>query len=206
VAHIGTVDYVLMVSSAVPARSTAEFVAHAKANPGKLNYASAGNGSATHLAMAYFASLAGIEMVHVPFKATGEAISEVLAGRSHAVIAANIGALAFVKDERVRMLAATGARRSRFLPQLPTVAESAAPGYVFDSWLGLLAPAATPRPVVGEINAAVEKLLRDPAILERLARQGIEPQHLGVDAFNALLREDFAKMAKVVKASGARID
>jgi tripartite-type tricarboxylate transporter receptor subunit TctC len=206
VAHIGTVDYVLMTTSAIPAKSAAEFVAYAKANPGKLNYASAGNGSATHLAVAYFASLAGLELVHVPFKATGEAINEVLAGRSHAVIAANIGALAFVKDERVRMLAATGSHRSKFLPQLPTVAESGVPGYVFDSWLGLLAPAATPRPVVETINAAMEKLLREPVILERLAKQGIEPQALSVDAFNALLREDFAKMAKVVKASGARID
>ena len=123
VAHIGTVDYVLMISSTIPARSVAQFVAYAKANPGRLNYASAGNGSATHLAMAYFASLAGIDMVHVPFKATGEAINEVLAGRAHGVIAANIGALAFVKDERVRMLAATGTHRSKFLPQLPTVDE-----------------------------------------------------------------------------------
>jgi tripartite-type tricarboxylate transporter receptor subunit TctC len=205
-AHIGTVDYVLMISAAVPAKSTAEFVAYAKANPGKLNYASAGNGSATHLSMAYFASLAGIELVHVPFKATGEAINEVLAGRAHAVIAANIGALAFVKDARVRMLAATGAKRSKFLPELPTVAEGGVPGYVFDSWLGLLAPAATPRPVVEQVNAAMAKLLRDPVILERLAKQGIEPRHLGVEAFNALLREDFARMAKVVKASGARID
>ena len=205
VAHISTVDYVLMTTSTIPAKSVAEFVAYARANPGKLNYASAGNGSATHLAMAYFASLAGIELVHVPFKATGEAINEVLAGRAHAVIAANIGALAFVKDERVRMLASTGSHRSKFV-QLPTVAESGVPGYVFDSWLGLLAPAATPRPVVESINAAMEKLLREPVILERLAKQGIEPQALGVDAFNALLREDFAKMAKVVKASGARID
>jgi tripartite-type tricarboxylate transporter receptor subunit TctC len=195
-----------MITSTIPPKSVAEFVAYAKANPGKLNYASAGNGSATHLSMAYFASLAGIDMVHVPFKATGEAINEVLAGRAHAVIAANIGALAFVKDERVRMLAATGSHRSKFVPQLPTVDESGVKGYVFDSWLGLLAPAATPRPVVEQINAAVEKLLRDPVVLERLAKQGIEPQALGVDAFNALLREDFAKMAKVVKASGARID
>jgi tripartite-type tricarboxylate transporter receptor subunit TctC len=205
VAHIGTVDYVLMTTSTIPAKSVAEFVAYARANPGKLNYASAGNGSATHLAMAYFASLAGIELVHVPFKATGEAINEVLAGRAHAVIAAQIGALAFVKDERVRMLASTGSHRSKFV-QLPTVAESGVPGYVFDSWLGLLAPAATPRPVVESINAAMEKLLREPVILERLAKQGIEPQALSVEAFNALLREDFAKMAKVVKASGARID
>ena len=206
VAHIGSVDYVLMTSAGVPAQTVAEFVRFAKANPGKLNYASAGNGSATHLSMAYFTSLAGIEMVHVPFKATGEAINEVLAGRAHAVIAANIGALAFVKDARVRMLGATGAARSRFLPELPTVAESGVPGYKFDSWLGLLAPGATPRPVVEHVNAAMEKLLRDPLILERLAKQGIEPKPLSVEAFNALLREDFVNMAKVVKASGARID
>jgi tripartite-type tricarboxylate transporter receptor subunit TctC len=204
-AHIGSVDYVLMTTSALPAKSTAEFVAYAKANPGKLNYASAGNGSATHLSMAYFVSLAGVELVHVPFKATGEAINEVLAGRAHAVIAANIGALAFVKDPRVRMLGATGAKRSKFLPELPTVGESVA-GYQFDSWLGLLAPAATPRPLVEQVNVAMQLLLRDPVILERLAKQGIEPKYLAIDAFNALLREDYAKMAKVVKASGARID
>ena len=206
VAHIGSVDYVLMINSAVPAKNTAEFVAYGKDNPGKLNYATAGNGSATHLSMAYFASLAGIEMVHVPFKATGEAINEVLVGRSHAVIAANIGALGYVKDARVRMLGSTGAKRSRFLPDLPTVAESGVPGYEFDSWLGLLAPAGLPRATAEQINAAMAALLKDPVILARLAKQGIEPQAMSVDAFNALLREDFGKMAKVVKASGARID
>jgi tripartite-type tricarboxylate transporter receptor subunit TctC len=206
VAHIGSVDYVLMINSAVPAKNTAEFVAYGKANPGKLNYATAGNGSATHLSMAYFASLAGIEMVHVPFKATGEAINEVLAGRSHAVIAANIGALGYVKDARVRMLGSTGAKRSRFLPDLPTVAESGVPGYEFDSWLGLLAPAGLPRATAEQINAAMAALLKDPVILARLSKQGIEPQAMSVDAFNALLREDFGKMAEVVKASGARID
>ena len=206
VAHIGTVDYVLMINAAVPANNAAEFVAYAKANPGKLNYATAGMGAATHLSMAYFASLAGIEMVHVPYKATGEAINEVVAGRSHAVIAANISALSFVNDQRVRILGATGAKKSRFLPTLPTVAESGVPGYQFDSWLGLLAPTGTPRAKVDQINAAMATLLKDPGILERLLKQGMEPQHLSVDAFNALLREDFTKMARVVKASGARIE
>ena len=99
--HLGNVDYILLTSAAVPAKSVSEFVAYAKANPGKLNYASAGGGSATHLSMAYFVSLAGIDMVHVPYKATGEAVNEVLAGRAHAVIAANIGALPYVKAENV---------------------------------------------------------------------------------------------------------
>jgi tripartite-type tricarboxylate transporter receptor subunit TctC len=206
VAHIGTVDYVLMVSSGVPAKSVGEFIAHAKANPGKLNYASAGNGSATHLSMAYFAGLAGIDMVHIPLKSTGDAVNEVVAGRSQAVIAANIGALPFTKDPRVRMLAMTGAQRSKFLPGLPTIAESGLPDYGFDSWLGLLGPAGIPKAAVAQINAAMARLLQEPVILERLARQGVEPKAMTADAFGALLRADFAKMARVVKISGAHID
>jgi tripartite-type tricarboxylate transporter receptor subunit TctC len=206
VAHIGNVDYVLLTSSTIPARTVAEFVAYGKANPGKLNYATAGNGSATHLSMAYFASLAGIDMVHIPYKATGEAVNEVLAGRSHAVIAANIGAIPYIKDARVRALASTGAKRSKFLPDLPTLDESGVKGYAFDSWIGLLGPAGLPRAAVDEINAAVAKLLKDPAILERLDKQGVVPQAMSPDAFSDLLRKDFDKMARVVKASGARID
>ncbi len=206
VAHIGTVEYVLMVSAALTARTVGEFVDYARANPGKLNYATAGNGSATHLSMAYFASLAGIDMVHVPYKATNEAVSEVVAGRSQAVIAANIGALAFVKDARVRMLGVTSAKRSKFLPDLPTIAEAGVPGYEFDSWLGLLGPAGIPAPTLERINAAVGTLLKDAVILDRLAKQGIEPLALSPEAFNALLRADFAKMARVVKASGARVE
>ena len=210
IAHIGNVDYVLLISSAVPAKTLAEFVAYGKANPGKLNYASAGNGSATHLSMAYFAALAGIDMVHVPFKATGEAVNEVLAGRAQAVIAANIGAIPYVKDPRVRALASTGKERSKFLPELPTVAESAPGGelrnYSFDSWIGILGPAGIPRQTVDAINAAVAKLLKDPVILERLDKQGVVPQAMSPQAFGELLRADYAKMARVVKISGARID
>jgi tripartite-type tricarboxylate transporter receptor subunit TctC len=206
VAHIGTVEYVLMVSAALPARTVGEFVDYARANPGRLNYTTAGSGTATHLSMAYFAGLAGIDMVHVPYKATNEAVNEVVAGRSHAVIAANIGALGFVKDARVRMLGVTSAKRSKFLPELPTIAEAGVPGYEFDSWLGLLGPAGIPVATVQRINAAVATLLKDPVILDRLAKQGIEPRALSPDAFNALLRADFAKMARVVKASGARVD
>jgi tripartite-type tricarboxylate transporter receptor subunit TctC len=206
IAHIGSVDYVLMASAEVPAKNLKEFVDYSRSNPGKLNYASAGNGSATHLSMAYLASLTGLDMVHVPLKSTAEAINEVIAGRAHAVIASNIGALPFARDPRVRMLGVTGSKRSRFLPELPTLAESGAAGYEFDSWLGLLGPAGMPKAVVDQLNAAMATLLKDPLILERLARQGIEPRPLSPDAFNALLREDFVKMARVVKISGARID
>src|SRR5260221_3960828 len=206
VAHIGTVEYVLMVSAGLPAKTVKEFIDYAKAIRERLNYATAGSGTATHLSMAYFAGLAGIDMVHVPYKATNEAVNEVVAGRSHAVIAANIGALGFVKDARVRMLGVTSAKRSKFLPELPTIAESGVPGYEFDSWLGLLGPAGIPVSTVERINAAVAGLLKDPVILDRLAKQGIEAKALSPEAFNALLRADFVKMAKVVKASGARVD
>jgi tripartite-type tricarboxylate transporter receptor subunit TctC len=205
VAHIGTVEYVLMINPRIPAKTVREFVDYAKANPGKLNYATAGSGTATHLSMAYFAALAGIDMVQVPFKGTNEAVNEVLAGRADAVIAANIGALAFVKDTRIRMLGVTSEKRSKFLPELPTIAEGV-PGYEFDSWLGLLGPAGMPAATVDQLNLAVAALLRDPAILDRLAKLGIEPQALSPEAFDALLRADFAKMARVVKASGARVE
>ncbi len=206
VAHIGTVDYVLMVNPAVPAKTVAEFIAYAKANPGKLNYASAGAGSATHLSMAYFASLTGIDMVHVPYKGTNEAVNEVLAGRADAVIASTIGALGFIKDPRVRMLGVTGAVRSKFAPELPTIAESGVPGYAFDSWMGLLGPAGIPKAAVDAVNNAVGKILKNPAMLERLDKQGVVPRAMSPEEFAALLREDYARMGRIVKAAGARIE
>jgi len=201
VANVGMQSYVLMASAAVPAKSVAEFVTYAKANPGKLNYASAGHGSSSHLAMAYFASLAGLDMVHIPFKSTADANNDVLAARSHAVIVPNVGAIPFVKDERIRLLGVTSRKRSAFLPGVPPVAESV-PGYGFDSWFGLLAPANTPKAVIARINAAVAKLLREPVILARLASQGVEPRPLSPEAFERLLREDYEDMARVVKAVG----
>jgi len=122
------------------------------------------------------------------------------------VIAANIGAIPYVNDPRVRALASTGSKRSKFLPQLATLAEAGVRGYEFDSWIGLLGPAGIPPPQLNAINAAVAKLLKDPVILERLDKQGVVPQALSPQAFAELLRADYAKMARVVKLSGARID
>jgi len=204
--HIGSASYVLMVHPDVPAKTAAEYIRYAKANPGKMNYATAGVGSATHLSMAYFNGMAGIDVVHVPLKATGEAINEVISGRAQAVIAASIGALAFAKDSRIRLLGVTSPKRSKYLPDLPTLAESGLPGYQFDSWFGLLGPAAVPAEQANRINAAVSKLLKDPAILERLDKQGIEPRDMSNADFGKLLAADYVRMAQVVKASGAKID
>ena len=210
VAHIGTIDYLLIANAELPVKNVAELVAYAKANPGKLNYATAGAGSATHLSMAYFASLAGIDVVHIPLKGTNEAINEVLAGRSHLVIASTIGALGFLKDNRVRMLGVTGAVRSKFAPELPTLAEAGAGvglrNYVFDSWLGLLGPAGIPKATMDQYNGAMAKILQAPSMLEKLDKQGIVPKAMTPEAFMALLRENSAAMAAVVKAAGAKVD
>ena len=205
-AHIGNAGYVLMINPDVPAKNAAEFIRYAKANPGKMNYATAGVGSATHLSMAYFNGLAGIDLVHLPLKATGEAINEVISGRAQAVIAASIGALAFAKDSRIRLVGVTSPKRSKYLPEVPTIAESGLPGYQFDSWFGLLGPVATPAADVERVHAAVSKLLKDPVVLERLDKQGIEPAILSNPDFARLLAQDYERMAKVVKASGAKVE
>ncbi|MEA3195583.1 MAG: hypothetical protein QOD26_3916 [Betaproteobacteria bacterium] len=206
VAHIGNVDYVLMINGELPVKSVRELISFLKQNPGKFNFASAGTGSATHLSMAYFSNLAGVDLVHIPFKATNEAIQEVLVGRAQAVMASTIGALPFAKDARVKMLGVSGAKRSRFAPELPTIAEAGLRGYEFDSWIGLLGPAGMPTATVQQMNAAIADLLKDPAILDRLAKQGVEPRALSPEAFTRLLESDFARMERVVKAAGARID
>ena len=205
-AHIGTADYVLMIHPDVPAKTAAEYIRHAKANPGKMNYATAGVGSATHLSMAYFNGLAGIDVVHVPLKATGEAINEVISGRAQAVIAASIGALAFAKDSRIRLIGVTSPKRSKYLPDVPTIAESGLPGYQFDSWFGLLGPAGTPQAEINRVNAAMATLLKDPVILARLDKQGIEPLAMSNADFAKLLAVDYKRMAEIVRVSGAKVE
>ncbi|HVE54246.1 MAG TPA: tripartite tricarboxylate transporter substrate-binding protein, partial [Ramlibacter sp.] len=174
--------------------------------PGQMNYASAGNGSATHLGMAYFLSRAGLEMQHVPMKSTGDAVNEVLAGRVQGVTSSLIGVTGFKQDARLKILAYTGTTRSKFMPELPTVAEAGVPGYKFDSWIGVLAPAGTPRAEVDRLNAAINKVLQDPVVQERLVRLGVEGGTMSSDEFQKLLRADWDSAGAIVKASGARIE
>ena len=206
VANVGNAGYVLAVAGGMGVSNTADFIKEVKAHPGKYNYASAGNGSATHLAMASFLAKAGLQMTHIPTKSTGEAVNEVLAGRVQAVISSSIGVIGFQDDARIKLLASTGQSRSPFLPKLPTVAESGLPGYAFDSWIGLLAPAGTPKAEVERINIAANKVLADPAIQERFKRLGVEPRSQSAEEFQKLLRSDWDAMGAVVKASGAKID
>ena len=204
-AYIGTSSYIMMTNAEFPAKSVAEFIALAKANPGQYNYASAGNGSASHLAMAYFDSMAGIQLVHIPTKGTGDAITELLAGRAQAVIAANVAALPFANDPRIRFLGVSSEKPSPFVPGIPPIGNTVK-GYVFDSWFGLLAPAGTPKTVIAKVHSQMGKLLKQPEIIERMRRQGIEIGNLSSTEFNQLLVRDYVRMANVVKDSGAKAE
>ncbi|MBC5785163.1 tripartite tricarboxylate transporter substrate binding protein [Ramlibacter sp. USB13] len=206
VAYVGNTGYVIAAPGNLGVNSLADYVKLVKSQPGKLNYASAGNGSATHLGMAYFLAKAGVEMQHVPMKSTGDAVNEVLAGRVQGVTSSLIGVTGFKNDPRIKILAYTGAQRSKFMPELPTAAEQGVPGYKFDSWIGVLAPASLPRAEAEKINAAMQKVLAMPVIQERLANLGVEPGAMSVDDFQKLLRADYEQAGVLVKASGARIE
>lgn len=206
VANIGNQSYVLMVNAALPIKTVGDLIQYAKAKPGTLNYNSAGVSSSTHLAMAYLARRAQIDMVHVPYKGTQEAANDVSGGRGHAVIVPTAGIGVYLQDARLRVIGITAAKRSALLPQIATLNESGLPGYGFESWFGLLAPANTPLAVVEKINAAVNKVIAIKEVRERLQQLGLESTQLSVDGFNKLFLTDRELMTKIVKESGITRD
>lgn len=206
VGYLGNFGYIIMASTGLGAQNTAEFIQAVKAKPGGYDYASAGNGSASHLGMASFLAAAGLDMQHIPMKSTGDAVNELLAGRVQGVTSATIGAMPYRNDPRIKLIAYTGAQRSRFVPDLPTVAESGVPGYTFNSWIGLLAPAALPADKRAELNAAVNKTLADPKVQERLATLGVESAAKSADEFQQILAADWKASEKLVKDSGAKVE
>ena len=207
VTYIGLSGYVIAAPGNLGVSTLADYVKLVKTKPGQLNYASAGSGSATHMGMAYFLAKAGADMQHIPMKSTGDAVNEVLAGRVQGVTSSLIGVAGFKGDPRLKLLAYTGNQRSKFMPELPTVAEAGVPGYKFDSWIGLLAPAGTPKAEIDKINSAMTKVLADPAVQERLKTLGVETgTTLSPDDFQKLLRADYEQAGVLVKASGARVE
>ena len=206
VTYLGSSGYVIAAPSSLGANTLPDYIKLVKTKPSQFNYASAGNGSATHMGMAFFLAKAELDMQHIPMKSTGDAVNELLAGRVHGVASAVIGIVPYKQDARVKLLAYTGAQRSKFLPDLPTVGEAGVAGYKFDSWIGLLAPAGTPKAEVERLNAAVQKALADPAVQERFVRLGVETAPMASDDFNKLLRADWENAGLIVKASGARVE
>lgn len=198
---LATLPNVLVVSANSPLRSVSELIAAAKANPGKLNYASAGTGSATHVNAEKFRSVTGLTATHIPFKGTPETITETIAGRVDFMFTPVLSSVPVIRDNRMRALAVSTAQRSSALPDVPTVAEAGVPGFVFDFWVGLLAPAKTPRDIVLKLNQEVTKALAQPDVKERLSKLGGEPMPMTPERFDAFIREEHATLSGIMKGA-----
>jgi len=196
---IASAPSVLVVHTAVPARTIQEFAALAKAQPGKLNYASNGNGSSAQLAAVMFETMAGVRMVHVPYKGLAPVLSDLLSGQVQLMFSSMVAIVPHIKSGRLHALAVTGRQRSPLLPEVPTIAESGWPGYEAGSWYGLLAPAGTPREMVMRINAQTVKALNLPAVREHLASEGAEPIGGTPEEFAAHIKTEIARMGKVIR-------
>jgi tripartite-type tricarboxylate transporter receptor subunit TctC len=191
--------YVVTVSPAINVNSIRSLIAYAKANPGKVRYGSSGPGSASHLAGELFASMAGVELLHVPYKGTGQALIDLLAGHIDLMFAPAQTVMPQIESGKLVALAQTGAKRSEALPGLPTIAESGLPGYSAVGWFGLFAPANTPKAVVQKINKTVMFVLGQDQVRRSMLERGSDPASGSADEFAAFLRLDQSKWAKLLK-------
>jgi tripartite-type tricarboxylate transporter receptor subunit TctC len=199
-------DLMMVVHPSVPANNLKEFIAYAKANPGKLNYASSGNGTPYHMAGELFKAMAGVDLVHIPHKGSDQARASILGGQVQMMFDAVPTMAANAKAGKVKALATSGSKRSPVTPEIPTVAEAGLPGYESGIWLGLMAPAKTPRPVLEKLNAEVNKILSSPEVKESWLKQGTLTMGMSIEQFDKFLKEEIVKWAKVVKMSGAKAD
>ena len=202
---VATVPFVMVVHPSVPATSVAEFIDYAKRNPGKLNYASSGNGSPQQLAAEMLSHLAGLSMQHVPYKGALPAITDMLGGRIQIFIGAVNSLMPHVKDGRLRLIAGAGAKRFAALPDLPAIAETV-PGFALDVWLGVFMPANVPREIVTKVNADIARALNAPDVKASLAAQGIEPLVSTPEALASAIREDHARWGKVIADANIKAD
>lgn len=199
VAPINTSDLVMVVHPAVQAKTLSEFIALAKASPGKLNYASSGQGTPYHMAGELFKVMTGTNIVHVPHRGSGEARNNVIGGQIEMMIDAVTTMAPNIAAGQVRALATTGTKRSGVLPDVSTVAEAGVPGYEATIWLGIMAPAGTPRAIIERLNAAINTAIKRPDVVELWAKQGAVPMSMSSAEFDKFLRGDIAKWANVVK-------
>jgi tripartite-type tricarboxylate transporter receptor subunit TctC len=190
----------------VPAASVKELVSLLKARPGQLNYSSAGNGSQPHLAAELFKAMTGTSMAHVPYKGGPQAMTDLLAGQVQASFATAPSAVPHVKSGKIRALGVSTSKRIPALPEVPTIAEAGVPGYEASGFFGLVGPAGLPRALVERINAAVVRIVKEPAMAKHLSEQGADPVTSTPQEYAKLIREEVAKWGKVVKDSGAKID
>ena len=200
----GSTPNVLVIHPSVPAKSAAEFIALAKAKPDQIAYSSAGTGSTAFLAAEMFKLLAGIRMLHVPYKGTSPALTAILSGETQAMVGALPAAIPHIKGGRLRALGVTSAKRASSMTEIPTMIDGGVKGFDFETWYGLFGPGKLPRDVVAKLNASVNKIVTLPEVKEQLARQGIDPAGGTTEEFDKQFRAEVTTLGKVIKASGAK--
>ena len=205
IAPVNYSNLLLVVHPSVPVKNVAELVALAKSKPGKLNYASSGNGTPYHMAGELFKHMAGINMTHIPYKGSSGARTDIVGGQVDVMFDAETTMAEFARNGQVRMLGATGVTRSTNLPDVPTVAETV-PKYEATIWLGFMAPKGTPADIVTKLNAEMRKIVNNPDVKTAWAKQGAVPMSMSVAEFDQYLNADIAKWANIVKVSGAKAD
>ena len=198
--------HVILVAPNVPATNLQEFIAHARANPGKLNYASSGNGSIQHIGGVLFSRAIGAEMVHVPYRGAAPALQDVAGGRVEMFITTPSSAIALIQAGRVKPLAMASARRAAGLPEVPTTAEAGLPGFTLDAWFAFAAPAATPRPVQERINAAMRSVADLPAVRQRAEQAGATTAAMTLEQLDALARREVAELGAVIRSAGITLE
>jgi tripartite-type tricarboxylate transporter receptor subunit TctC len=207
VALTATVPLVLAINPNLPAKNLQEFVAYAKANPGKLNYGSSGTGTITHLSGALFASQLGLTMQHIPYKGSAPALVDVVGGQTQLMIDTISTVLPYARDNRLRPLAVAVQRRLAVLPDVPTLEEAAnLPGFEMSAWQGILVPAATPKDIVAKLNTEINRAVQNPDLRQKLALGGSEPLGGTSEQYGAYIRSELQRWTKVVKDAGAKAD
>lgn len=202
VAMVATVPNILVVHPSIPAKTVMEFVEHAKANPGKLNYGSGGNGSAAHIATAYFGYKTGTRLVHVPYRGTSPAVNDLVGGHIQFMMTGGPATLPLVGGGKLRAISVSSRKRAPFAPELPTVIESGVPDFVADQWYGLVAPASTRPDIVRRINAEVNKLMGAREVLENLNTEGAIAAPMSPEEFGAFIKSELATWGEVIKKAG----
>jgi tripartite-type tricarboxylate transporter receptor subunit TctC len=204
IAYVGATPNALVVTHSLPVKTVQEFLAYARADPGRIAYGSGGIGSAGHLSVELLQSLTGTKLTHVPYKGSGPAITDLISGQIQAMLLTMPAVMPYVKGGKVRAIATSGARRSPALPELPTIAEAGVPGYEYTPWYGMFGPGTLPKPLAARLNSAVNTSLADAGIREKLTQQGLEVQSMTNDQFAGIVRADVARWGKIIRALGVR--
>jgi len=206
ITHLTTAGFMLVVHPSLPVKSVKELVALAKSRPGQLSFASTGNGSTPHLSMEMFKAQAGINLVHIAYKGTPQAVIDIMSGQVQVMFANTLSVLPLIRNGRLRALGISGAKRTAAAPEIETVAEAGMKGFEASTWFGLFAPAGTPPAIVQRLSAEIVRIVQQPDMNERLLAQGADPIGMPAEEFRVYVKSELAKWSKVVRASGATVE